>query len=261
VSPAASSVQVALIAQADQVREWLAVVPDGQLASPSVLDGWSVAEVVGHLVLSLRGFAVVAGTASPERAITLAQYTSQYRAAAEEIRGLAQAAARPLTPAALRAAFAEALETARVAVEAELLAVVAGPRGPISGLNFLRTRVVELVVHSDDLSRSLPSLPAVALVRPALADAVRALAGVLAERYPGRSVEVRVPPFVAVQCGGVDGDGPRHTRGTPPNVIETDPLTFLRLGAGREPWAEAIAAATVRASGNRADLSRQLPLL
>lgn len=94
-------------------------------------------------------------------------------------------------------------------------------------------------------------------IRPALAAAVRGVAGLLPARYPGRSVEVRVPPFVAVQCI----EGPRHTRGTPPNVIETDPLTFLRLATGRLAWADAVANGSVRASGNRADLTEQLPLL
>jgi hypothetical protein len=94
-------------------------------------------------------------------------------------------------------------------------------------------------------------------IRPALAAAVRGVAGLLPARYPGRSVEVRVPPFTAVQCI----EGPRHTRGTPPNVVETDPLTFLRLATGRLAWAEAVANGSVRASGNRADLSEQLPLL
>jgi hypothetical protein len=94
-------------------------------------------------------------------------------------------------------------------------------------------------------------------IRPALAAAVRGVAGLLPARYPGRSVEVRVPPFTAVQCI----EGPRHTRGTPPNVVETDPLTFLRLATGRLDWAEALANGSVRASGNRADLSEQLPLL
>ena len=86
---------------------------------------------------------------------------------------------------------------------------------------------------------------------------MRSLAGMLAAKYPGRSVEVRVPPFAAVQCIA----GPRHTRGTPPNVVETDPVTFLLLATGRADWSQALAAGQVRASGNRADLSEQLPLL
>jgi hypothetical protein len=55
--------------------------------------------------------------------------------------------------------------------------------------------------------------------------------------------------------------GPRHTRGTPPNVIETDPLTWLRLATGRTDWASAVGAGTIRASGTRADLSEYLPVL
>jgi hypothetical protein len=90
----------------------------------------------------------------------------------------------------------------------------------------------------------------------ALGLAVRHLLGLLAERAPGRSVEVRVPPVAAIQCV----EGPRHTRGTPPNVIETDPVTFVRLATGRQSWADAVAVGAVRASGPRADLSDWLPL-
>jgi hypothetical protein len=68
---------------------------------------------------------------------------------------------------------------------------------------------------------------------------------------------VRVPPFVAVQAIA----GPRHTRGTPPNVVETDPLTWLRLASGRVSFATAVADGAVRASGTRADLSAYLPVL
>jgi Bacterial SCP ortholog len=88
-------------------------------------------------------------------------------------------------------------------------------------------------------------------------DAVRLLLARLRERAPGRSVEVRVPPYGAVQCVA----GPRHTRGTPPNVVETDPETFLRLAAGVLSFAEAVAAGRVVASGNRADLTPYLPLV
>jgi hypothetical protein len=83
------------------------------------------------------------------------------------------------------------------------------------------------------------------------------LAEILAAQAPGRSVELRIPPFIAVQAI----PGPRHTRGTPPNVVETDPLTWLRLATGRSAFAAAAAAGTVRASGTRADLSPYLPVL
>lgn len=86
--------------------------------------------------------------------------------------------------------------------------------------------------------------------------AVRYLLALLAAAAPGRAVEVRVPPVAAVQCV----PGPRHTRGTPPNVVETDPATWAALATGRLGWAEAVATGTVRASGPRADLSPYLPV-
>jgi hypothetical protein len=92
--------------------------------------------------------------------------------------------------------------------------------------------------------------------RLTLRDAVRALLATLAAKAPGRSVEVRIPPYGAIQCV----DGPRHTRGTPPNVVETDPLTWLALATGGTSWVEAVAAGRIRASGVRADLSAYLPL-
>lgn len=90
----------------------------------------------------------------------------------------------------------------------------------------------------------------------ALRSATRYLLQALEAKAPGRSVEVRVPPVAAVQCVA----GPRHTRGTPPNVIETDPLTWFRLATGRLGWAEGVHSGAVRASGSRADLSAYLPL-
>lgn len=90
--------------------------------------------------------------------------------------------------------------------------------------------------------------------RAELATAVRYTLQLLAERAPGHAVEVRVPPFGAVQCM----PGPGHTRGTPPNVIETNAQTWLELATGELAWAEAGPA--VRASGVRADVSAALPL-
>ena len=92
--------------------------------------------------------------------------------------------------------------------------------------------------------------------RAVLGPAVKTTARWLAQHVPGRSVELRVPPHVAVQCI----EGPRHTRGTPPNVVETDAATWLRLATGQLPWDVAVAEGRVTASGNRADLSAHLPL-
>ncbi len=90
-----------------------------------------------------------------------------------------------------------------------------------------------------------------------LRTAVRFTLEELAISSPGNSVEVRVPPAAAVQAIA----GPRHTRGTPPNVVETDMQTWLRLATGRLSWDEALASGAVLASGIRADLSSVLPLI
>lgn len=92
--------------------------------------------------------------------------------------------------------------------------------------------------------------------RDTTALAVRYLLEVLASDFEGHTVEVRVPPWGAVQAI----EGPRHTRGTPPNVIETDASTWIALATGSLPWARAVAAARASASGQRADLSDVLPL-
>lgn len=93
--------------------------------------------------------------------------------------------------------------------------------------------------------------------RVVLRAAVKESLAALAAAAPGRSVEVRVPPLGAVQCI----EGPRHTRGNPPNVVETDPHTWLALAIGRLTWDDALAESKVRVSGARAeDIAQWLPL-
>lgn len=117
-----------------------------------------------------------------------------------------------------------------------------------------------MVDLSDAMRRVRPWLDGEAGPPPhaELATAVRLSLRTLERMAPGRSVEVRVPPFAAVQCVA----GPRHTRGTPGNVVETDPRTWLQLATGRLAWGEAVADGRVRASGARADhIARWLPLV
>ncbi|MEO5779888.1 MULTISPECIES: sterol carrier family protein [Arthrobacter] len=95
-----------------------------------------------------------------------------------------------------------------------------------------------------------------AVPRATLATAVRYALEEVTARAPGNSVEVRVPPFGVTQCV----EGPRHTRGTPPNVIECDAATWLAIVSGHLSWADAVDAGKVAASGLRADLSGLLPL-
>jgi len=123
-----------------------------------------------------------------------------------------------------------------------------GPYRPVVSSPHIKSAAVTAALAALDEGRT-PD-------RPVLREAVRALLTVLAERAPGRSVEVRVPPYGAVQCI----PGPRHTRGTPGNVVEMEPGTWLEVATGRLDWADAITQGRVRVSGIRADLSAYLPL-
>jgi hypothetical protein len=110
---------------------------------------------------------------------------------------------------------------------------------------------------SDAVSAAVAALDAGHQIdRTVLRDAVRVLLTALRQRAPGRSVEMRVPPYGAIQCV----EGPAHTRGTPPNVVETDPITFVLLATARLTWADAVRDGRITASGVRADLSPYLPV-
>ena len=152
------------------------------------------------------------------------------------------------------------ISTMRSTVETQLSApdatfIVPARFGAIRIADYLATRCVELTVHSLDLADALER--PVPLDPDALAVASRLLAQVFAATAPGRTVELRVPPIVAVQAV----EGPRHTRGTPPNVVETDAATWLEIATGRLDWYDAVDAGAISASGDRADLSPYLPVV
>jgi hypothetical protein len=117
-----------------------------------------------------------------------------------------------------------------------------------------RSRIADDVGESSVRAALAGSDPAAAAA--ATATAVRYLLQLLTDQAPGNTVEVRVPPFGAVQAI----EGPRHTRGTPPNVIEMDAATWLALATGSVAWSVALATGSVAASGSRADLTEHLPI-
>ncbi len=119
-----------------------------------------------------------------------------------------------------------------------------------AGRAAVRAAIAAFAARRDDASAPPPA-------RDELATAVRYLLQCLSDAAPGKSVEVRVPPFGAAQIV----EGPRHTRGTPPNVVELDAETFIAIAAaGLDDWASAVAAGRIHASGSRADLSHLLPI-
>jgi uncharacterized protein (TIGR03083 family) len=218
----------------------VAALPDAAFATPSRLPGWTVADLVVH----------IAGAAAALRRATSLDLTTGGGAPAEEIVDPAGTEAVGLDPAKVRARLRGDVEAATAQLAgADLDDLVPTSGGRIRLGDFLVSRVVEGVVYGLDLG--------VPPARDALRIAVRALAGALAAKAPGRSVELRVPPFTAVQIVA----GPRHTRGTPPGVVEATPEAFVELAAGRLPWADAVADGRVAASGERADLRPFLPLL
>lgn len=247
----------AMLAQSAEVSAWAEQLPAPAFGQPSVMPGWDVRTLLAHVVLVHRG--LLRWLAAPTGATPLPthEFVRRYRRDADALDAATRDAAGESAPQELLAE----LETLRGDVAArlrgELPRVIETSRGPTTVEGFLTTRVIELVVHADDLSRSLPDRSPVELPREALAIASRTLAEILAAQTPGRSVEVRVPPYVAVQAV----TGPRHTRGTPPNVVETDPLTWLRVASGRVSFGEAVTSGALRASGERADLTPYLPVL
>ncbi len=252
-----SRTRSAVLAQFHRVREAVAALTEDQLAGASGLGEWTVRDLAAHVTTALERVSRELELPEPPGArpqLTLVEWPFSTAARAEGIADDARtlAEARP---------GLDALYEETAARFAELVPADAGDRlvttraGTMRLGDFLVTRTVELVVHTDDLHRATGlDIP---YDRQALAACTRLLADALADKAPGGSVEVRVPPFAVVQCIG----GPKHTRGTPPNVVETDPLTWVRLATGRTKWAEELEAARVSASGERADLTPLLPLM
>lgn len=241
------------------IRSWLAELPDAAWAAASVLPGWTVAELAAHVATVADSVTALEAAGRGVRPDTVSGYLASYRevAIADTARQLADDVRHDRS--ALLTEVDERFEAAATVVERVGLRdrVVTTRRVPLRLGDYLLTRVIEVAVHADDLARSVPDASPPAVPRDANRLATRALLDVLAERAPGRSVEVRVPPYAAVQCV----DGPRHTRGTPPNVVEMAPLVWLRLAAGRTTWADEVAAGSMAASGDRADLTSLLPLM
>ncbi|MEU5092094.1 sterol carrier family protein [Streptomyces sp. NPDC021356] len=248
--------RTAVLAQLDAVREAVRTLTPGQLALPTRLGDWTVRELVVHIGMAVTAIGRALDLPEPARQDTVLldwPFATSANAAAIDAFTRRLAAEIPDIDAHL-AEIGRAL--GRQLDEHPGTRLLATNAGALPLADYLVTRTVELVVHTDDLNAAVPGL-AVPCDRQALAAATRLLADALAVKAPGGSTEVRVPPYAVVQCV----EGPRHTRGTPPNVVETDPLTWIRLATGRTAWRDALDHAAVSASGERADLGGLLPLM
>lgn len=246
---AGAKAQFALLA--DAVKS----LGDKDFKKPTKLEGWDVAALVAHIARNgstVTGRVAKGTSAAPDNDVLA--YLSGMSADAEAVQQRAVEIAAGRKPKELRADVAEAAE-AVAAVDAPLTLTIDGYNGTLSLGDFLVTRCVEGVAHGLDLkyATGVPEAPD----PTALKVAVRILAALVERAAPGKAVEVRVPGHVAFQCLS----GPKHTRGTPGNVVECDPVAFMEVASGRRTWSEAVATGSIRGSGGRADLSEWLPVI
>ncbi|MFF2141122.1 sterol carrier family protein [Kitasatospora sp. NPDC058190] len=257
-------VRAALAAQTGALRAAVAGLGDEQLDLPTRLGDWRVRELLAHLAvqldflpvhlddplegrpaLDLLGWVSAVGTVAPALdAQTRERAAAGFGGDAASVAAAFGRAADALTGLLERPEAADPVRRLEIRLGSMLLS------------DLLVTRLVETVVHADDLADAL-GLAAFPHDRQAVAAVTRLLADAFADRVPGGAVELRIPPYAVVQAV----PGPKHTRGTPPNVVETDPLTWIRLATGRADWATAVADAGVSASGERSDLGEYLPIL
>lgn len=255
------ALRLAVPVQYSRIAAAVDALPDASFDLPTRLGEWRVAALVAHLAGNLRllldGLAQPSPAPTAPRGLTYRERTGEEQAA---IAAQADHSAAGRRPDELRDALRDAVDATVVALaqEPDDRVVLIEERGPIRLSEYLVTRCTEGVVHGLDLLAAtgveLEPEPV------ALRSVARLLADRLAERAPGRAVEVRIPgpAGCAVQCV----EGPRHTRGTPGSVVELgDPVTWVEVATGRMGWPDAVAAGRVRASGGRSDLSPYLPVL
>jgi uncharacterized protein (TIGR03083 family) len=248
--------RLAVQAQFGNVRQAVATLTPEQLALPTRLGDWTVRDLVAHTGMAIGAVSrFIDLPAPPTQEVTALDWPFATAANAAGIDDASRRLAQENPDPDAYLADIDRRFTADLA-EYPGTRILATGTGPMLFSDYLVTRTVELVVHTDDLNAAVPGLD-IPYDRQALAACTRLLADALARKAPGGSTEVRIPPYAVVQCV----EGPRHTRGTPPNVVETDPLTWLRLATGRTRWKDAVEEAKVSASGERADLSGLLPIM
>lgn len=233
----------------------VAGLESAEFERPTRLGQWRIAELVAHIGMSNLS-RYLDGPSALRAGMDTVDWVRGCASAATVVDERAHAMTDEARPAELRALVREArLSIEKALANVDPTFVVPSRFGDISVADYLATRCVELTVHALDLTAAMDRESS--LDRDATAVAVKLLLNALAVMAPGKSVEVRVPPYGAVQCV----EGPRHTRGTPGNVVEMDAVAWLELATGRVAWTNAVDHGRVHASGERADLSALLPLL
>lgn len=244
-----------MAAASDQTLRRVAVATLDQLERLLPADPSSTArDQCGQVLFLLTDALQTLGFGSNTRPGSLAEHLVDRHHAEAGIRELIRAVIGSDTPASLLPQANRLLADLRAELSgAALPAVVTSLFGTVRLVDYLRGVLIEAVACA--LRCNCEVAP------KAVTEAARALTSVLGTRYPGSVIEVRVPPAAAVQLGAF-GAGPSHTRGTPPNVVEMDPTTFVALATGVTDWGRELAEHRVAASGAQVDaLARMLPVI
>jgi hypothetical protein len=161
------------------------------------------------------------------------EFVTHYRRDVEMIMAATLEASDGLTGPEVVAQLGSAIDdlAARLDAGVQMTQVITTRRGPTKVEDYFATPNHRTRGAYDDLNRSIPEVPPALLQRSALSQCTRTLAAILAGQRPGRSIEVRVPPYAAVQCG-IGDPGPTHTRGTPPERRRDGPGDFSAAGDG-----------------------------
>ncbi|MGJ3507430.1 sterol carrier family protein [Enemella sp. A6] len=256
-----------LLTQMLAVVQWLDPLTAAEFRSRDQYNTWSVRHLIGHLISAQEDLLTAVNRPSTSRPMSINHYLRRRWARNSHPMSRALEICGSDSDRVLLEHLASGAGELRGALEQLDAGVLDEHRDPVRVVDLLRVELAHWLGHGEDLRVILPHRGAVATSRPALADAIRLLTAILAKEYPGRAIELRVPPFAAVQLGvpqapgSTERIGPTHTRGTPPNVVEMNSPTLLRLVSGGGDWADELSAGNISASGPHADLRSVFPIL
>ena len=235
----------------DQIQ---ALAPDASEVSSARVPPTTARDHLGQVLYLLTDVLQTLERPTNTRAGSLAEHLADRQHAEATIRELIRSVVGTDSPESLLPQVHRLIADLKARLGApDLPAAVESLFGVVKLVDYLRGALIEAAASAMRFRQ--PIVPAAAV------EATRALTMVLGARFPGAVLELRVPPAAAVQLGAF-GAGPSHTRGTPPNVIEMDPLVFIGLATGLKQWPKELAAHSVQASGTQVDVvERMLPVI
>lgn len=217
------SIETALLKQTDSIRRWVVELPVEAWDGASILSGWSIHGLVCHIAIVQESLLSALSRSSDNAPLRIGEYVSSYSGYADQLEDSAQQRTLSLPVPDLASHFDDLQESLDQAFAHPSPAVIQSTRGSISYGDFLRSRMVEFVVHSDDLTRSLPQLKGPTINPDALGVAVSCLLEARAHQCPGTVQTIDVAGVGSITCGGTPGS------------FSLEAMEFLRFFSGRIP--------------------------